>query len=50
VLPMFVVGGLMVLSGVLMVLLNRRVRVGGSAEAAGQTHGGSTLASSGPVR
>jgi len=50
VLPMFVVGGLMVLSGVLMVLLNRRVRVGGSAEATGQTDGGSTLASSGPVR
>ncbi|MHC9297022.1 MFS transporter [Mycobacterium sp. LTG2003] len=51
VLPMCVVGGLMALSGVLMVILDRRGRVADSADDTGQADsGGSALTGSGAAR
>jgi MFS family permease len=53
VVPMFVVGGLMVLSGLLMVWLSRKGRVetaGTDSDAGEQPMPGSEMAASGPVR
>jgi MFS family permease len=53
VVPMFVVGGLMGLSGLLMILLSRRGRVdtvGTDSDHAGPSNPGGELAESGPVR